>query len=116
MLSSTWSWNHDHENDACKVVTHGFHINILSMSYYLFKCMATNKMIILWVGLTVPIGLARPNAFSDLGRPMALEIGLEATGPGLTPRPGRPIPIPYYGTPKALFGCCQIHHNPYVLG
>jgi len=64
--------------------------------------MITNKTITLWVGLTVPIRPARLMAFSDLGRPMALEIGLEATGPGLRPGPGRPIPIPtYHGTPKS---------------
>jgi hypothetical protein len=40
---------------------------ILSIFNYLFKCMITNKMVIFWVGLTVPIGPKRPKAFVDLG-------------------------------------------------
>jgi hypothetical protein len=60
---------------------------ILSIFNYLFKCMITNKIVIFWVGLTVPIGPTRPKAFVDLGRPIALQTGLEATGPG--PGPGQ---------------------------
>jgi hypothetical protein len=46
-----------------------------------------------WVGPRVPIGPARPKASGNLGRPVALQIGLEATGPGPRPGPGRPIRI-----------------------
>jgi hypothetical protein len=46
-----------------------------------------------WVGPGVPNGPARPQGFLGMGRPMAPEIGLEATGPGPRPGPGRPDPI-----------------------
>jgi hypothetical protein len=48
---------------------------------------------IFWVGPEVPNGPARPQGFFKMGRPMALEIGLKATGPGPRPGLGRPDPI-----------------------
>jgi len=48
---------------------------------------------IFWVSPRVPIGPARPKALENLGRPVALQIGLEAMGPGPRPGPGWPIPI-----------------------